>query len=331
FASTDFSSNVEDLLAAADFLRATRRAPRLVIGHSLGGAAVLAAAGRIPEAAAVATINAPADPVHVCHLFGDAVAAIERDGQADVKLAGRSFRIRREFLEDIARQRLDDAVASMRKPLLIFHGPKDEIVGIDNAAQIFAKARHPKSFVSLDTADHLLTRREDAAYVAGVLAAWATRYVGNAEPSASLAEIPPGMVVVEETGAGRFAERVRVGRHALTADEPLAAGGTDTGPGPYDYLLAGLGTCTAMTLRMYADRKQWPLGRISVRLAHNKIYATDCEECETREGTIDRIERTVEVTGPLAEEQRSKLLEIAEKCPVHRTLTSEIDIRTRLT
>ncbi len=332
FASTDFSSNVEDLHAAAAFLRATRRAPRLVIGHSLGGAAVLAAAGRIPEAAAVATINAPADPTHVCHLFGDAVAAIERDGQAEVKLAGRSFRIRREFLDDIARQRLDDAVASMHKPLLIFHGPKDEIVGIENAAQIFAKARHPKSFVSLDTADHLLTRREDAAYVAGVLAAWATRYVGNAELAAeTAAEIPPGMVVVEETGAGQFAERVRVGRHVLAADEPLAAGGTDTGPGPYDYLLAGLGACTAMTLRMYADRKQWPLGRISVRLAHNRIYATDCEECETREGMIDRIERSIEVTGSLAEEQRSKLLEIAGKCPVHRTLTSEIDIRTRLT
>ncbi len=287
--------------------------------------------GRIHEAAAVATINAPADPTHVCHLFGDAVAAIERDGQAEVKLAGRSFRIRREFLEDIARQRLDDAVASMRKPLLIFHGPKDEIVGIENAAKIFAKARHPKSFVSLDTADHLLTRREDTVYVAGVLAAWATRYVGNTELAAETAtDIPPGRVVVEETGAGRFAERVRVGRHVLAADEPLAAGGTDTGPGPSDYLLAGLGACTAMTLRMYADRKQWPLGAISVRLAHNKIYATDCEECEPREGMMDRIERSIEVTGALAEEERSKLLEIAGKCPLHRTLTSEIDIRTRL-
>ncbi|MGH9895509.1 MAG: bifunctional alpha/beta hydrolase/OsmC family protein, partial [bacterium] len=223
-------------------------------------------------------------------------------------------------------------ITSMGKALLILHGPGDEIVGIDNASKIFAAARHPKSFVSLDDADHLLTRREDAAYVAVVLAAWATRYLGTTELSAdTTAAIPPGVVVVEETGVGTFAERVRVGAHVLAADEPLSVGGTDTGPGPYDYLLAGLGACTAMTLRMYADRKQLPLDRISVRLGHGKIYAVDCEGCETREGMIDRIERNIEVKGVLSEEQRSKLLEIAGKCPVHRTLTSEIDIQTRLT
>jgi putative redox protein len=331
FASTDFSSNVEDLLAAAEHLRATRRAPALLIGHSLGGTAVLAAAGRIPEARAVATVGAPSDPAHVLRLLGGAVAEMEREGEAEVDLAGRRFRVRREFLDDVAGRRLDEAVASMRKALLILHGPRDEVVGIDHASRIFAAARHPKSFVSLDDADHLLSRREDAAYAAEVLAAWASRYLGApAAATGAAAELPPGEVLVEETGAGRFAERVRVGRHVLAADEPVSVGGTDTGPGPYDYLLAGLGACTAMTLRLYADRKQWPLARVSVRLRHAKIHAADCAECETREGAIDRIERSIELAGELGEEQRAKLLEIADKCPVHRTLESEIAIRTVL-
>jgi uncharacterized OsmC-like protein/pimeloyl-ACP methyl ester carboxylesterase len=347
FANTDFSSNVGDLLAAAEHLRATGRAPALLVGHSLGGAAVLAAAGRIPEARAVATIAAPAEPAHVRRLLGDAAETIERDGEAEVELGGRRFRIRRDLLEDVAGQRLEEAVESMRKPLLIFHGPRDRIVGIENASKLFAAARHPKSFVSLDDADHLLSRREDAVYVATVLAAWATRYVGGtdvataaretadappggASAPATAAALPPGVVFVEETGTGRFAERVRVGRHVLAADEPIASGGTDTGPGPFDYLLAALGACTAMTIRLYAEREAWPLERVAVRLAHEKIHAADCAECETREGKIDRIERTLELDGALADEQRAKLLEIADKCPVHRTLTSEVSIRTRL-
>jgi putative redox protein len=327
FANTDFSSNVEDLLAAAEFLRARGLAPKLLIGHSLGGAAVLAAAGRVPEAAAVATIAAPSDPAHVVAQLGDSLARIAAEGEGQVAIAGRSFRIRQSFIDDVSGQKLEDAVAALRKPLLIFHAPRDQVVGIEHATRIFVAAKHPKSFISLDDADHLLTREADADYVANVLTAWASRYLGAAAP-AELPPLEPGLVEVAETREGTFTERVRVGRHVLRADEPAASGGTDTGPGPYDYLLAGLGACTAMTLRLYADRKSWPLAKVTVRLRHGRIHAQDCADCETKEGLVDHIERAIMVEGPLDEAQRARLLEIADKCPVHRTLTSEIKIAT---
>ncbi|RMD61766.1 MAG: alpha/beta fold hydrolase [Alphaproteobacteria bacterium] len=339
FANTNFSSNVADLVKAADYLRATHAAPRLLIGHSLGGAAVLAAAAQVPEATAVATIGAPADPAHVMAHFTAARAEIEARGEAEVLLAGRPFRIRRQFLEDIAGHRLEAAVANLRKALILFHAPRDAIVGIDNATRIFTAAKHPKSFISLDDADHLLSRRADAAYVAAVLAAWASRYLataaeeGAADPAGSSgagAETAPGQVLVREAGTGRFAQDIVAGRHRLRADEPASVGGDDTGPGPYDLLLAGLGACTAMTLRMYADRKGWTLGRISVALTHEKIHAQDCADCETRQGRVDHIVRRLHIAGELTPEQRSKVLEIADKCPVHRTLTGEIKIDTDL-
>lgn len=337
FAHTNFTSNVEDLIKAADFLREHHRAPEVLIGHSLGGAAVLAAADRVPEAVAVATIGAPADPGHVAHLFTDKRAEIETAGEAEVHLAGRPFRIRRQFLEDIAQHGNADKLARLGKALLIFHAPRDQIVGIENAGLIFGAARHPKSFVSLDDADHLLTRRADAIYVAEVLAAWATRYIGvaatrKAEPTAP----EQGTVIVSERGTdaargiSQLAQEILVGRHRLAADEPLDAGGSDLGPNPYDLLLAGLGACTSMTLRLYADHKKWPLERVSVTLSHEKIHAADCADCETKEGKIDRIERSIAIEGPLDETQRRRLLEIAEKCPVHRTLHSEIKIVSRL-
>jgi len=223
------------------------------------------------------------------------------------------------------------AIGNLRKALLVFHSPRDTTVSIDNAAQIFMAAKHPKSFVSLDDADHLLTRREDAAYVAAVLSAWASRYLGEpAAPARPIAANEPGIVTVAETREGKFAQEVRVGRHQLRADEPVDAGGTDTGPSPYDFVLAGLGACTSMTIRMYADLKKLPLDKVTVRLRHDKVHAADCADCETREGRIDRIEREVELAGNLDESQRAKLLEIANKCPVHRTLHSEIWIPTRL-
>ena len=328
FADTGFSSNVADIVAAADHLRQLRQAPALLIGHSFGGAAVLAAAGAIAEARAVVTIAAPSDPGHVTHLFKDKIDAISQQGEVEVSLGGRPFRIRREFLEDVAHQKLTEHVATLRRALLIFHSPTDEWVGIENAAHIFVAAKHPKSFISLAGADHLLSKRGDAVYVANVLAAWAERYL-DAAPTAVASEAEPRTVIVTETGGGKFQQEITVGPHRLTADEPVAAGGLDSGPGPYDLLLAALGACTSMTLRLYAEHKKLPLERVSVTLSHAKIYAQDCEECETKEGKIDRIEREIALTGNLSDEQRTRLLEIADKCPVHRTLHSEVDVRTR--
>ncbi len=327
FASTNFSSNVEDLAAAADFMRANYRAPEILVGHSLGGTAVLAAARRIPEAIAVATIGSPFDPAHVLHLIPQR-DEIERLGEAEVVLAGRQFRIRKQFLEDLAEQKLGEIVRGLGKALLIMHSPRDEIVGIDNAAQLFQAARHPKSFVSLDPADHLLTRREDATYAGHLLAAWAARYLGHRAPAAPAPV--SGKVIVSETGEGRFTQFATAGRHTVRADEPESAGGLDSGMSPYDFLLAALGTCTAMTLRMYADLRKLPLERVTVELAHEKVHAVDCAECETREGKIDRIERLLRLEGNLDDAQRAKLLEIADKCPVHRTLHSEVSVVTRL-
>lgn len=336
FAHTNFTSNVEDLVKAADFLRDNYSAPRILIGHSLGGAAVLAAAHRVPEAAAVATIGAPADPAHVVHLLKEKQAEIESKGEAEVHLAGRPFRIRKEFLDDIATHGNAGKLGKLGKALLVFHAPLDKTVGIENAGLIFQAAKHPKSFVSLDDADHLLSRRRDAVYVADVLAAWATRYIDLGPASEDVAPNPAGQVTVSERGAdpsrgiSRMAQEVRIGRHRLAADEPLEAGGSGLGPNPYDFLLAGLGACTSMTLRLYADHKKWPLEQVRVRLSHEKIHAVDCADCETKEGKIDRIERQIEVLGPLDAAQRQRLLEIAEKCPVHRTLHSEIKIVSRL-
>jgi putative redox protein len=325
FANTDFSSNVGDLVAAANFLRETRTAPQILIGHSLGGAAVLAAAHEVPEARAVATIGAPSDAAHVVENFAADLAQIETEGRAEVKLAGRRFTIRREFLDDVRGTRLTDDVSALKKALLVFHAPRDEVVGIDNARRIFEAARHPKSFVSLDGADHLVSRPEDAIYLADVLAAWAGRYVEVAEPE------HVNTVLVRETGAGPFQQAVSVGRHVLLADEPSEVGGADSGPSPYDFLSIALGTCTAMTLRMYADRKKLDLGRVSVTVDHAKVHAEDCAECEKgRTGRIDRFERTISVEGTVAPEIQDKLIEIAGKCPVHRTLEAASAVATKL-
>ncbi len=328
FANTTFSSNVDDLVAAADHLRQTVAAPAMLIGHSLGGAAVLAAAHRIAEARAVVTIGAPFDPAHVAGLFGGRLPEIDAKGEVEVTLHGRPFRIRRTLLDDIAEQNLAARIASLHKALLIFHAPTDEIVGIENASRIFIAAKHPKSFISLTGADHLLSRRSDDTYVANVIAAWAERYLDMAAEAEAEEDTAPGTVLVRETRHGMFQQDVIAGRHHLIADEPMQVGGLDSGPGPYDLLLAALGACTSMTLRLYADRKKLPLTRTSVRLRHNKIHAADCAECETKEGMIDRIERVITLEGDLDAEQRARLMEMADKCPVHRTLKSEVDIRT---
>jgi putative redox protein len=328
FANTNFTSNIEDLVAAARSLREDREAPTLMIGHSLGGAAVLAAAHRLDGIKAVATIGAPADPAHVAHLFKDSREEIEREGSAKVEIAGRSFRVHKQFLGDIAQHRMREIIGGLKRPLLIFHAPLDAIVGIDNATEIFIAAKHPKSFVSLDDADHILSRREDAVYVGEVLAAWASRYIESAAISGAPPTAKEGEVVVTETREGRFTAAISASGHALVADEPEDMGGLGRGPSPYDFLLAGLGACTSMTLRLYADRKQWPLKRTSIELLHERIHASDCKDCETSEGKVDLIKRRIAMDGDLDEEQRQRLLEIADKCPVHKTLTSEIRIET---
>jgi uncharacterized OsmC-like protein/alpha-beta hydrolase superfamily lysophospholipase len=329
FANTTFSSNVADLVAAADALRRTRRSPAILIGHSLGGAAVLAAAARVPEARAVVTIAAPSDPAHVVGLFKNRLAEVEARGEIEVELAGRAFRIRRSFLDDVAEQQLSARIADLRKALLIFHAPSDDVVGIDNASRIFLAARHPKSFVSLAGADHLLSRRSDAAYVANVVAAWASRYLDMPSQAGEEELVEErGVVRVRETRKAHLQQEITAGAHHLIADEPVEVGGNDTGPNPYALLLSALGACTAMTLRLYAERKTLPLDRVTVRLRHGRIHAEDCETCETKEGMLDRIERAIRLEGALDAAQRARLLEIADKCPVHRTLTSEIDIRT---
>ncbi len=320
FANADFTSNVEDLVAAAGWLREQHAAPALLIGHSLGGAAVLAAAGDIPEVRAVVTIGAPSDPGHVERLFASDVDAIERDGRAEVQIAGRPFTVTRGFIDDVRAQRLSDRIGSMRKALLVMHGTFDDIVGLDNAAAIFEAAKHPKSFVSLDSADHLLKREADARYAASVIAAWADRYVP--ELSASDRERPDAQVRVDETGEGRYTQAIAAGRHRLVADEPARVGGDDRGPAPYDFLLAALGSCTAMTLRMYAERKELPLDRVVVDLDHDKVDGPEGKK-------VDRIRRVVTIRGDaLTAAQRKRLLEIADRCPVHRTLESRVRIET---
>ena len=330
FANSTFSSNVADLVRAANHLRETRKAPTILIGHSLGGAAILAAAGQVPEAKAVVTIAAPSDPAHVTGLFRDHVEDIRAQGHAQVSLAGRPFTIKREFLDDVAENPLMEKIAHLRKALLVMHSPTDDTVGIDNATRIFVTAKHPKSFVSLFGADHLLSDRRDSSYVADMIAAWATRYVDLATTERVVETVDkPRQVVVRETRNGKFQNTVAIGPHHLSADEPRSAGGDDTGPGPYDFLLASLGACKSMTMRLYADRKSFPLERTTVTLNHSKIHAEDCAECETKEGMLDQIDVAIGLEGPLDADQRKRILEIADKCPVHRTLTSEIRIVTR--
>lgn len=319
FANTNFSSNIEDLVAAANYMREFFEAPQILIGHSWGGAAVLAAASNISEVKGVCTIAAPVDPSHVTNIFKCSVQEIEERGEAEVLLAGRPFKIKKQFLDDIADHKLEDKIAKLDAALLVMHSPTDNLVGVDNAGRIFAAAKHPKSFVTLDHADHMLSKREDAAYVASVIATWAARYVSTntAKPNAKLVA-ESGTVVVAENGKGKFGQDISIGgRHRLISDEPKHAGGDDTGPTPYELLLAGLGACKTMTMRMYAEHKGYPLDRTKVVLRHSK-------EAGEGGGKIDRISVEVEVFGEMNEETRSNIASIADKCPVHRTLQSTV-------
>ncbi|MFD0860383.1 bifunctional alpha/beta hydrolase/OsmC family protein [Roseovarius aquimarinus] len=327
FENTTFSSNVGDLERAAEALEARGMAPSLLIGHSLGGAAVLRVAGRLASVKAVVTIGAPFDPGHVTHNFAGALERIAADGSAEVDLGGRPIRIGRAFVEDVSAAALAPDIAALKKALLILHAPLDEVVGIDNAAEIFRAARHPKSFVTLCNADHLVTRPEDAEYAAEVIAAWAARYL-ELRPPAPPPGAPEGIVRVSEADRDGFLQDINSGpRHHAVADEPRAYGGTDRGMSPYGFLSAGLGACTSMTIRMYARRKDWPLDHVRVDVSHDKVHAQDAGGASPEK--VDRFIRTVFLEGDLSDEQRTRLLEIADKCPVHRTLEASSEIVTR--
>ena len=332
FADTNFKTDVADLISAAQHLEDTRDVPEILIGHSLGGTAVLAAAQSIDSVAAVATIGAPSSPTHVRKLLDEDIEEIREKGEATVRLEGRPFTITSEFLDALEEFDLPDSLSTLRKPLLIAHSPIDSVVGIDNASEIFMAAKHPKSFVSLDNADHLLSREIDAAYIGRVIAAWSARYLesdlrDSLQPDLSVKN--PEFDTVVRTEENLRTEILANG-FPIVADEPESVGGTNLGPTPYDLLTASLGACTSMTLRMYADRKQWPLEAVTVDLKYRKIHARDCERCESGEGKIDHIEREISLEGDLDDDQKQRLLEIADRCPVHRTLHSEIHVETRL-
>ncbi|WKN31714.1 alpha/beta fold hydrolase [Porifericola rhodea] len=325
FADTNFTSNVSDLEAAADYLTKEYEAPKLLIGHSLGGTAVLVASLNIKSAEAVVTIGSPAEPQHVTHLLTTDIDEIEKEGKAEVNIGGRSFMIKKQFLDDLEQVHKHHRIEEIKRPLLILHSPIDNVVSIDNAADIYKQAFHPKSFVSLDQADHLLSNKEDSMYVGNIIASWVSRYIKTQD----VTPLKTDKHLVTRT-KDSFTTEIMTEQHSLIADEPQDAGGTDLGPSPYELLAASLGACTGMTLRMYADHKKWPLQEVRVHLKHEKIHAEDCKECEEDAKKIDHIERIIEIEGDLDQKQKERLLEIANKCPVHKTLNSPTKIITEL-
>lgn len=328
FSNTGFTSNIADIEAAAAWLEGRGMPASLLVGHSLGGAAMLKVASKIKGIKAVATLGAPFDPDHVTRNFGGALEQIRDAGEAEVDLGGRPFRITRAFVKDIEAASIGPELAKMRAALLVMHAPRDAIVGIDNATRIFMAARHPKSFVTLDDADHLISRASDAEYAADVIATWAKRYL-DLRPPAPPPGVPEGIVRVSEADPDGFLQDVTAGpHHHARADEPRAYGGTNRGMSPYGFIAAGLGACTSMTIRMYARRKGWPLDHVRVDVSHDKMHAQDAQAGSGDK--IDSFRRDIYLEGRLTDEQRERLMEIADKCPVHRTLERSSTIVTTL-
>lgn len=326
FADTTFSGNVEDLISAAKYLEAEYKAPEMLIGHSLGGAAVIFAAAQLPSVKSIVTIGAPSSPVHVKHLLKSNMQEIEEKGVAEVNVGGRNFTIKKNFLDDINTYDLATFAKDLKKAFLIMHSPQDPVVAISNAEALYKQVKHPKSFVSLDGADHLLTNDKDSEYAGKVIASWASRYLEIPEEK----ELSTNYQVVANLGEEGYTTQIRSGKHYFTADEPKSFGGEDFGPSPYEFLSAGLAACTSMTIQMYARRKKWPLKNVETHVNHKKTHAEDCENCERNTAKIDVFEREIVLQGNLDEPQQQKILEIADKCPVHRTLSSKIQIKTNL-
>jgi uncharacterized OsmC-like protein/alpha/beta superfamily hydrolase len=329
FANSNFSSNAQDLVCAADYLRDHHKAPSILIGHSLGGTAALEAAPSVPESKAVVTIGAPFNPEHVTKQFSVDLEAIESEGEAEVDLAGRKFKIKKQFLDDVRDASVKEELSNLRKALLVCHSPVDTTVSINEAEKIYRTAKHPKSFISLDKADHLLTRKEDAEYVAATVSAWVSRYIEPVEADESPETVASGHVSVTERDQ-KFARTVRSDSHEWIADEPKKLGGTDLGPDPYEHLLASLGTCTSMTIRMYANRKKMALDDVQVVLSHSREHAVDCENCEGEPQKIEKLHRAISIQGDLSEQEITRLMEIADKCPVHKTLLSDVEVTSEL-
>lgn len=327
FSTTSFSNNIDDLLVVGEYLRTHYQAPSLLIGHSLGGAAALVAGSRMEYVRAIATIGSPSTIAHITHLFKESLDEIQQKGAAEVSIGGRPFTIRKQFVEELQKNKLTDIVNKMRKPLLIAHSPQDRIVDIQNAAELFHAAYHPKSFLSLDGADHLLSDEQDSHYVGDVLSSWARRYVDDLPE----VRVTTDLQVVAHIAGDEYTTQIQARQHTLIADEPKNLGGNDLGMNPYELLSAGLGACTAITLKMYASRKKWDLKEVFVHLEHGKEHARDSAHTEVNQTPqVDLFKREIELVGDLDDEQRDRLLEIANKCPVHKTLHNEIQVRTKL-
>ena len=329
FADTNFSGNVEDLVAAADYLKEDYKAPTLLVGHSLGGAAVIFAAEKISSVKAITTIGAPSNPIHIEHLLKSGIHEIEENGKAVINLSGRDFTIKKQFLDDLQHKPLAQVLRKLRKPILILHSPQDNTVEIKNAEEIYVAAHHPKSFVSLDGADHLLSNKRDSHYAGEIISGWAKRYL-SLENEAPKEPKTKHHVVASLDDSDGFTTQMKVGNHFLTADEPTAIGGNDFGPSPYELVSAGLSACTAMTVQMYAKRKGWKIDNIEVHTSYSRSHAVDCADCESDAAKIDTFERDIRLTADLDEKQKKRILQIADKCPVHKTLHNETQVITKL-
>ena len=327
FSDTNFSGNVEDLVSAATYLEGNYKSPTLIVGHSLGGAAAIFAASQIDSIKAIATIGAPSNPKHVQNLLRSSIDEIRTSGKAIVNLSGRNFTIKKQFLDDLESNALSEVTKHLSKALLVMHSPQDTTVSIMNAEEIYKAAHHPKSFVSLDGADHLLSNKADSVYVGNVIAGWANRYVDLPEVEQLKTK---HQVVASLDNDDGFTTQMKVGNHYMVADEPTNYGGNDFGPSPYELVSAGLSACTAMTIQMYAKRKGWKIDNVEVHTNYGKTHAIDCEHCDEDSAKIDTFNREIKLESELDDKQIKRVLQIADKCPVHRTLSSQIQIITNL-